>query len=322
MKKKILTICIIASLVIAALSFAACNDDPPAAKEGTMYQSEIESFWFGVGKAYITLDYIPEPSEPVEGEKYGYLFNVNVDAGDGYTSWLNGTWSINSKGNELTLTATWDANAENPTTLADAESGVAKSYTAKDGVFEIKVNIPSAGTITFEVSKVSESDEVIGDKEDTTPSGDDQTPSGDSDEEQTPSGDTTTSGDISDDDDTSGDVTEKTPIVTMTATDANTFMTAEIKLYEDNTFAFLLSGSEIFGGTWAYSQASNPMSPVTLTFDATGSPVVGQTATVTNTPSQDYTSFTYTCSIDYVVPDTITMHFDFVGTLSLANMGA
>lgn len=154
MKKKILTVCLIATMIATVFAFVACAEETPEVKEGTLYQSDVEIFWFGVGKAYIALDYVPQPAEPVEGEKYGNLFNLYVDSGNGYESWLGGTWSISEDGNELTVTATWDTASENATTLTDAESGVAKTYTAKDGIFEIKAGLPSAGSITFEVAKV------------------------------------------------------------------------------------------------------------------------------------------------------------------------
>ena len=107
-------------------------------------------------------------------------------------------------------------------------------------------------------------------------------------------------------------------MLTMTATDAATTMTAKIEMYDDNTFAFILDmmGGKVFGGTWASSDTTgqNPMAPLTLTADETGRAVVGDTITVTITPSADYSSMTYTCHVDYVVPDTITMAFDFTGT--------
>lgn len=153
MKKKILAICLIVSLAAIVFAFTACTDDEktPEINEGTIYQSDIVRFWFGVGKAYMTLENLPKPAEPVEGELYGYVFKVYVDAGDGYSSWLSGTWDID--GDTLSLTAEWDATAENPTTLEGTESGVAKTYTAENGEFTVKVNLPSAGAQKFVLKK-------------------------------------------------------------------------------------------------------------------------------------------------------------------------
>lgn len=58
---------------------------------------------------------------------------------------------------DLTLTATWDESAENPTTLADAQSGVAKTYSLTGGVYTIGVGIPSAGTVRFTLDPVKNS---------------------------------------------------------------------------------------------------------------------------------------------------------------------
>lgn len=153
MKKKFVAILAIVLAAMSVFAFAACTDDPPAAKEGVIYQSDVQSPWVVFGKAYATLENIPEPAEPVEGEQYGQVFKVYVDAGDGYTSWLNGTWSVD--GDTLTLTATW-TDGENSTTLTGGESGVAKTYTAtEDGSFVVSVGIPSASALEFELKKIA-----------------------------------------------------------------------------------------------------------------------------------------------------------------------
>lgn len=91
MKKKFLlagltSLCLACSVA----GFAACAPDAPEAQEDTIYQTGVETFWVGVGKAYITFEYAEEPETPEEGAIYGYVFNVNVDSGDGYSSWLTG----------------------------------------------------------------------------------------------------------------------------------------------------------------------------------------------------------------------------------------
>lgn len=156
MKRKLL-MAGLASICVAcsATGLAACAPDAPVAQEGTIYQTEVQTFWVGIGKAYMTFEYAEEPETPEDGAVYGYVFNVNVDAGDGYSSWLSGDWSL-VDGGSLTLTAEWDATAENPTYLADAESGVAKEYSLDDGVYKLGVSLPSAGVVTFELDPVAD----------------------------------------------------------------------------------------------------------------------------------------------------------------------
>ncbi len=123
MKRKFLLTGLMSLCAISAAAFAACAPDAPEAKEGTVYQTGVETFWVGVGKAYMTF-------ENIDSEN---VFNVNVDAGDGYSSWLSGSWELEEEDGtfgDLILTATWE-DSENATALADAESGVAKMYTLK-----------------------------------------------------------------------------------------------------------------------------------------------------------------------------------------------
>ena len=129
----------------SAAALVACKPEEPEVQEGTIYQTGVETFWVGVGKAYMSFE---------NGED-GYVFDVNVDSGDGYSSWLTGEWSL-VEGGDLTLTAEWDATAENATYLADAESGVAKSYQLADGVYTIGVNLPGAGVIDFTLDPVAD----------------------------------------------------------------------------------------------------------------------------------------------------------------------
>lgn len=142
-----------ALILVIALTFAvaACKDEktPPEAKDGTVYQTPVQSFWAGIGNAYITF-------EKVDGEQ---VFNVNVNAGDGYSAWLSGTWTIeetDGKFGNLTLTATFETG-DSATYLADAQSGVAKVYQLVDGKYTIGVNLPSAGTINFTLDPVADS---------------------------------------------------------------------------------------------------------------------------------------------------------------------
>ena len=288
-------------LACSVAGFAACAPDAPEAQEGTIYQTGVETFWVGVGKAYMTFEYAEEPESPEEGAIYGYVFNVNVDAGDGYSSWLAGSWELSEDESALTLTATWE-EGDNSTYLADATSGQAKTYTATDGEFTIGVNLPSAGTINFTLNP--ETDKV----------GDEQTPEEPEEPECTEHVDADGNGKC---DNCGEDMPseEAQRLVVMTATDAAASMDAEIEIYSDNTFGFNLSfmGGRVFGGTWQSSDPSNVMAPVTLTVDDTGKGVVGETITVNISLEGDKVK--YTCRVDYVVPGTIELHFDFVGFL-------
>lgn len=151
-KKRALALALIFVLAVSlAFATVACKDekDPPAAKEGTLYQTPVQSFWAGIGNAYITF-------ESADGKQ---TFNVNVNAGDGYSAWLSGTWTIaeNADGTfgDLTLTATFETG-DNATYLADAKSGEAKVYKLVDGKYTIGVNLPSAGTINFTLDPVKD----------------------------------------------------------------------------------------------------------------------------------------------------------------------
>lgn len=151
MRKKSVLILVALCLAVSMLALVACNDDKaPEKKEGVLYQSEVESFWVGIGKAYITLEHITEPQTPEEGKLYGNVFNVIVsaDSGKTYSSWLSGTWEIEN--DVLTINATWQ-DGDKSTSLADATSGQDKAYTKQDGKFTIGVNLPSAGTKNFEI---------------------------------------------------------------------------------------------------------------------------------------------------------------------------
>ena len=89
---------------------------------------------------------------PAEGERYGYVFHVMVDSGDGYSSYMSGNWELEeTEGNygTLSLIGYWDSSIKNPTMLDGAQSGVAKTYEPTDGKYTIGVSIPSAGVLDF-----------------------------------------------------------------------------------------------------------------------------------------------------------------------------
>ena len=114
--------------------------DEPETGE-VLYQTGVESFWSGVGSAYITFE---------END----VFKVNVNAGSGYSAWLTGTWSMS--GETLTLTAEWE-EGDTLTSLDGTVSGQPKTYALTDKAYSIGVNLPSAGTITFTLDMDEES---------------------------------------------------------------------------------------------------------------------------------------------------------------------
>lgn len=326
-KKKalIITLSIVGVIVIAAaitlgVLLTRKPADPPA-QEGAIYQTESKIIWSGVaGVAYISFEYVEEPETIEEDSLYGYVFKVMADGSTDVnkcTPWLTGKWELeedNGTFGKLTLTAAWDNNDGNATKLTGATSGEPKTYSLEDGEYKIGVSFSAGADLTFTLDPVA--DKIGG--------------------TETPEKPETPCKEHIDADkdgkcDKCGEDMPKDPVepeepalmLTMKATDATTTMTAEIEMYDDNTFAFILDmmGGKVFGGTWASSDTTgqNPMAPLTLTVDSTGSPFVGNTITVTITPAEDYSSMTYTCHVDYVVPDTITMAFDFTGTYVISN---
>ena len=146
------------ALTFGAGTMAACKPEEPQVTEGAIYVTEAKSFWAGVGSGYLSFEYKEEPAEPVEGERYGYVFHVMVDSGDGYSSYMSGNWELEGEEDSygtLTLTGYWDASIENPTMLDGAESGVAKEYEPTDGKYTIGVSIPSAGVLDFTLDPVA-----------------------------------------------------------------------------------------------------------------------------------------------------------------------
>ncbi len=259
------------------------------------YTSDTVKIWSDTQSATLVLNAVTAPDSKPATDKtvYGNVFYLTVGT---MGEFLSGTWSIED--NTLMLTANW-GDGTNETKLTDATSGVAKSYALSSGKYSVAVDLPSAANTVFTINVGESVTDPCTEHVDTNPVDGKCDKCGEDMSAQS----------------------EKTLLVTLNATDTKTTMAAEIKMYADNTFDFVLPsmGGRVFGGTWASSDSTNPVADIILTYDATGgSPVVGATDTMTITPSQDYSSMTYTCHVDYVVPQTITMSFDFTGTLNLA----
>ena len=273
-------------LACSVAGFAACAPDAPGAQEGTIYQTGVETFWVGVGKAYMTFEYAEEPETPEEGAIYGYVFNVNVDAGDGYSSWLTGSWELSEDESALTLTATWE-EGDNSTYLADATSGQAKTYTAADGEFTIGVNLPSAGTVNFTLNP--ETDKV----------GEEQTPEEPEEPECTEHVDANNDGKC---DNCGEDMPAETPEVAMTLTASTAAgQSAKIELMSDNTWA--LSISYYSGGAYT------PTASGTYALDAAYNMVL----TVTEDTAEVLPEESYTFACDYAMQT-------YSGTIEVKNV--
>lgn len=252
-----------------AAGLAACVPDAPEAQEGTLFQTGVKTFWVGIGKAYMSFEYVEEPAEPEADAVYGYVFNVNVDAGDGYSAWLTGTWELSEDESTLTLSATWE-EGENSTYLADAESGVPETYTASDGKFTIGVNLPSAGTINFTLDPVA--DKVDGSTPPVT-DGENDNDDGDNTEDNT-----------DDEDDEDGE--EVTVALALNAQTA-TGQSAKLELYSDSSWK--LSISYYDGGAYT------PTASGTYALDAAYNMVL----TVTEDSAEVLPEDTYTLLCDY-----------------------
>ncbi len=115
------------------------NEEPspepePEPEPENVIKTEEESFWAGVGKAYMAFD-----------ETAG-TFSLMVNAGDGnYSSWLSGTYTLAD--GVLTLTAAWADGAA--ATLADAVSGEPETYDVTNGTYTIGVEMMMEGTVNF-----------------------------------------------------------------------------------------------------------------------------------------------------------------------------
>lgn len=164
-KKKGIIIAIVSILVIAAVGCGLYfglnkgSSDAPVSQveEGEIYRTKTESFWVGVGKAYISFQHKEEPAnKPADDtELYGDVFYIMVSSGEGFDPWLSGYWNLDEAAGKLMMKAEWDETAENQTKLADAKSGEEKIYTAENGEYKIPVELPSAN-VTFTLNPATD----------------------------------------------------------------------------------------------------------------------------------------------------------------------
>lgn len=302
MKRKLL-VAGLASICVAcsATGLAACAPDAPVAQDGTIYQTEVQTFWVGIGKAYMTFEYAEEPETPEDGAVYGYVFNVNVDAGDGYASWLKGNWELSEDESTLTLTATWE-EGDNSTYLADATSGQAKTYTAADGEFTIGVILPSAGTINFTLNP--QTDKV----------GEGQTPE---EPEEPEEPECTEHVDADGDgkcDNCGADMpaeTPETPEVQMTLSGTSGSLSAKLELYSDKTWeitvCYYAGGAYMYlgEGRWTQDTTTWAISLIPERDDA------GVFTEESYTLNVDYTTFQYSGNVHVNIPQVGENTFNF-----------
>lgn len=298
MKKKllctILVICYAVCLCLGALT-ACSKKTPPEVSEGTVYVTGVESFWAGIGHAYMQFDYIAEPEEGSAAA--GYIFSVMVSSGGDYESWLTGSWSLeetNGTYGDLSLTATWETG-ENSTYLSDAESGETKTYSLKDGKYTIGVVLPSAGTIHFTLDPVNDKAGSGG-----APT---QNP------EHTEHVDENNDGKC---DECGADMPAAPSAgeVQMALYAADQGMTSELALMEDNTWSLGISYYDgmpyqpVASGTWAFDEAYN----IVLTVTKDEGDVLAEDTYMLNV---DYTTFEYSGLIVCNVPTIGERNFMF-----------
>ena len=165
-KKKGIIIALVAVLVIAAVGcgiyFGLVKNDkdtsaPAKIESGEIYRTKTESFWVGIGKAYISFQHKEEPAQKSADDKnlYGDVFYIMVSSGEDFQPWLSGYWNLDEAAGKLMMKASWDDSAENVTKLADAKSGEEKIYAAQNGEYKIPVELPSA-TVTFTLNPATD----------------------------------------------------------------------------------------------------------------------------------------------------------------------
>ncbi|MDD6664780.1 MAG: Ig-like domain-containing protein [Eubacterium coprostanoligenes] len=163
--KKGIIIAIVAVIVAAAVGcglyfgLGSGKADPAdvQVQDGEIYRTKTESFWAGVGKAYISFQHKEEPENKAadDTELYGDVFYIMVSSGEGFDPWIQGNYNLDEANGKLMMTATWDVTAENQTKLADAISGEEKIYVAENGEYKIPVELPSA-KVTFTLNPATD----------------------------------------------------------------------------------------------------------------------------------------------------------------------
>ncbi|MCM1284548.1 MAG: hypothetical protein NC213_02750 [Acetobacter sp.] len=167
-KTKGIIIAVVAVIVAAAIGcgvyFGVIKPQSESAADvavvdGELYRTKTETFWAGLGKAYISFQHKATPEKSITGETdlSGDVFYVMASAqGRDFEPWLDGTFALDEEAGTLKLTGYWDPNNENSTTLTDAEVGVEKLYNAENGEYKIGVDFTGVGTIWFTLNPATD----------------------------------------------------------------------------------------------------------------------------------------------------------------------
>ncbi len=115
-------------------------------KKGTLYRANCNSkIWAGIlGECYMEFKNIDTPNEWGEKGKVYELHVTYVKTGEEYSMWSDGHWSLDESGNKLTLTPVNQSENGN----VGVAAGQSKTFTGKNGVFEIPVTFEQGGATT------------------------------------------------------------------------------------------------------------------------------------------------------------------------------
>ncbi len=130
-----------------ATSTQALTENTTAAeKKGTLYRANCNSkIWAGIlGECYMEFKNIDTPNEWGEKGKVYELHVTYVKTGEDYSMWSDGHWSLDESGNKLTLTPVNQSENGN----VGVAAGRSKTFTGKNGVFEIPITFEQGGATT------------------------------------------------------------------------------------------------------------------------------------------------------------------------------
>ena len=319
--KKLMGLAMALFIIIGGISLTACASKKPEVVDGAIYVTETKSFWSGFGTGYISFEYLVEPAEKATDDTnhYGYVFKVMVlsDSDVGYTQYMDGVWELEQEGDSfgtLTLTGYWDETIENPTSLADAKNGEAKTYEPTDGKYTIGINIPSAGTVDFvfdpAANKIGEGGTAAPQPEVT------QQP------ELTPQPEATQQPGLTQQPDQEQQSAPSSIQLTITAdaTSGNINTNGKIDLYADSTWKLLISYdgganyTETASGTWALNgNTSLVFTVVTDTADVLANETYDCAFDTESNPG----NIVYNCAMLCNVPQVGELNYNFTATKSM-----
>ncbi len=118
----------------------------PLNKKGDLYRADCTGkIWAKiVGSCYILFRDIDDPNEWGENGRVYELHVTYVRIGESYSMWSDGYWELDSTGTELTMTPKNQGENGNIGT----EAGTSRTFTGKNGIFEIPITFEQGGTTT------------------------------------------------------------------------------------------------------------------------------------------------------------------------------